>query len=188
MAENKYDHLFISGADAKTQASRPMPAIGMLDGKTFEGCNEYFAFWIGPKSYGAYGTKGWGKIFHGPHTHKFPEVFMHLGTDPDNPMELGAEIEMFMGPEKERHVFTKSTIICLPANFVHGPWRVLKVNRPFLIVTANQSPTHTEKAYRDMMSEDDKKRTLFIDAGYEDEGIKPAFDWPEEAGPRGDYV
>ncbi len=185
---NKYDHLFISGADAKIQAQRPLPAIGMLDGKTFPGCNEYMVFWVGPKSYGAYGKDGWGKIFHGPHEHKTPELFMHLGTDPDNPMDLGAEVEMFMGPEKEKHVFTKSTIICLPANFPHGPWRILNVTRPFLIVTCVQSTKHSEKARRDMVPKEDWKRNIFIDAGYEEEGIKPAFDWPEAAGPRGDYV
>jgi hypothetical protein len=185
---NKYDHLFISGADAKVQAQRPMPAVGMLDGKTFEGCNEYYVFWVGPKSYGAYGTEGWGKIYHGPHEHKYPEVFMHLGTDPDHPLDLGAEVEMFMGPEKERHVFTKSTIICLPANFPHGPWRILKVTRPFMIVTANQSGAHTEKARRDMVPQEDWKRNILIDAGYEDQGIPNRFDWPEAAGPKKEYV
>ena len=112
---------------------------------------------------------------------------MHLGTDPDNPMDLGAEVEMFMGPEKEKHVFNKSTIICLPANFPHGPWRILNVTRPFLIVTINQSTQHTEKARRDMVPEELHKRMIFIDSGYEDEGVPDRFDWPEAAGPRGSY-
>ncbi len=185
---NKYDQLFISGIDPKIQARRPYKAIGFLDGKTFEGCNEYFVFWMGPKPYGSYGTKAWGEISHGPHTHKYPELFMHLGTDPDNPMDLGAEVEMCVGPEMEKHVITRSTIICLPANFVHGPWRILKVTRPFLLVTVNQSTKHTEKAFRDMIPVKDHRRTIFIDEGYEDEGIQARFDWPEEAGPRGDYI
>jgi hypothetical protein len=185
---NQYDHLFISGVDPKIQERRPYATIGFLDGKTFEGCNEYQVFWVGPKPYGAYGTKAWGEIFHGPHMHKYPELFMHLGTDPDNPWDLGAEIEMYMGPEKEKHILTKSTIICLPANFPHGPWRILKVTRPFMIVTVNQNPKHTEKALRDMVSVADQKRNIFIDAGYEDEGIPARFDWPEAAGPRADYM
>ena len=107
-----------------------MPAIGFLDGKTFEGCNEYHVFWVGPKSYGAYGTEGWGKIYHGPHTHKYPEVFIHLGTDPDNPMELGAEVEMCMGPEMEKHVFNKSTIL-FAWSISARPWRVLNFTGRF---------------------------------------------------------
>jgi hypothetical protein len=185
---NKYDHLFISGADPEIQSTRPLPAIGFLDGKTFEGCNGLHVFWVAKTSHNAYGTKGWGEIYHGPHMHKYPELFMHLGTDPENPMELGAEVEMCMGPEMEKHIITKSTIMFLPANFPHSPWRILKVTRPFLIVTVNQSPLHTEKALRDMVPEELRKRMIFIDAGYEDEGIKPTFDWPEAAGPRGHYI
>lgn len=185
---NKYDHLFISGASPEVQAHRPLPAIGFLDGKTFEGCNGYHVFWVGPKSYGPYGTEGWGKISHGPHVHKYPEVFMHLGTDPENPMDLGAEVEMCVGMEMEKHIITRSTIICLPANFPHSPWRILKVTRPFLIVTVNQSTKHTEKALRDMVPKEEHKRMIFMDAGYEDEGIQPAFDWPEEAGPETRYL
>jgi hypothetical protein len=185
---NKYDHLFVSGIDPTIQARRPYPAIGFLDGKTFPGCNEYQVYWMGDKPYGPYGTKAWGEIYHGPHVHKYPEIFMHLGTDPEHPMELGAEVEMTVGPEMEKHVFTKSTIITLPANFPHGPWRILKVTRPFLIVCANQNPVHTEKALRDMASAEEKKRMLFVDEGYEDEGIQPKFDWPEAAGPRATYM
>jgi hypothetical protein len=185
---NKYDHLFISGADPEIQSTRPMPAIGFLDGKTFEGCNGLHVFWVGKTPHNAYGTKRWGEIYHGPHMHKYPELFMHLGTDPDNPMELGAEVEMFVGPEMEKHIITRSTIMYFPANLPHSPWRILKVTRPFLIVTVNQSPLHTEKALRDMVPEELRKRMIFIDAGYEDEGIKPTFDWPEAAGPRGHYI
>ena len=188
MAKNKYDHLFIEKVDPKMQAHRPYATIGMLNGNTFPGCNEYMVFWVGEKPYDAYGKDKWGIISHGPHEHKYPELFIHLGTDPDNPYDLGAEIEMCMGPEMEKHIVTKSTIICLPANFPHGPWTIKKVTRPFLIVTVNQSQTHTEKARRDMVPKDKWKYNIFIDAGYEDQGIKPVFDWPEAAGPRGDYM
>ena len=188
MAKNKYDRLFISGVDPKIQGHRPYATIGFLNGKAFEGCNGYAVFWVGKKPYGAYGTKAWGEIFHGPHMHKYPEIFMHLGTDPDNPWDLGAEVEMCVGPEMEKHVITRSTIIYLPANFPHGLWRILKVSRPFLIVTVNQSTSHTEKALKNMVSKEDLKRMIFIDAGYEDEGIQPAMHWPEAAGPRGEYM
>jgi hypothetical protein len=187
LAKNKYDKYFISGVAPEIQATRPYATLGFLDGKTFKDCNEYSFFWIGDKPYGAYGTKAWGEISHGPHTHKYPEIFVHMGTDPDNPWDLGAEVEMCMGPEMEKHIITKSVIMCLPAGFVHGPWRILKVTRPFIIVTINQNPTHTEKALRKMIPEKDHNRMIFMDQGYEDEGIQPAFDWPELAGPQGKY-
>ena len=141
-----------------------------------------------PEPYGPYGTKAWGEIAHGPHTHKYPELFIHLGTDPDNPMDLGAEVEMHAGPEMEKHIITQSTIMYMPANFVHGPWRVLNVTRPFLVITINQSPSHTEKALRHMIPEKDWSRYIFMDMGYEDEGIENKFDWPEAAGPETRYI
>jgi hypothetical protein len=57
-----------------------------------------------------------------------------------------------------------------------------------MIVTVNQNPTHTERALRDMIPEKDRDRMIFIDAGYEDEGIESKMDWPEKAGPRAEYM
>ena len=190
MAANKYEDLFITNVTAEQMKGRKYATIGFLDGNTFPGCNEYQVFWMGEEPYGVYDNpKGvWGEIFHGPHEHKYPEIFMHLGTDPANPYDLGAEVEMFVGPEMEKHVLTKSTIICLPAGLPHGPWRVMSVRRPFMVVTVNQNGTHTEKARRDMVPEEMHERMLFLDQGYEDEGIEPAFDWPKAAGERGKYI
>ncbi len=182
---NKYDNLFVSGVKPEIQANRPYATIAFLDGTSFEGCNEYQIFWVGAKPYGAYGTETWGKIYHGPHTHKYPEIFVHLGTDPEHPYDLGAEVEMFMGPEMEKHIVTRSTAICIPAGFVHGPWRILKVTRPFMLVTINQAGKHTEKAMKNLVSTDDLKRMIFIDQGYESD--KVVMHWPEEAGPRTQY-
>jgi hypothetical protein len=184
MTGRKYEHLLISGVDPEIQKQRTYAAIGFLNGKTFPGCNDYNIYWIGDKPYGAYGTKKWGEIMHGPHEHKYPELLIHLGTDPDHPFDLGAEIEMCLGEEMEKYTFNRSTIVCIPAHFVHAPWRILKVTRPFLMIEINQSTVRTEKARKDLVSPEDLKRTLFVDAGYEDEGITPGEYWPEAAGLR----
>jgi hypothetical protein len=184
---HKYDHLFISGVSPEIQKNRRYATIGFLDSTVFEGCNEVQVFWVGDKPYGGYGTRAWGEFYHGPHVHKYPELMIHLGTDPDNPWDLGAEIEMHAGPEMEKHIITRSTIFYFPANFVHGPFRIMKVTRPILKITINQSPKHTEKALRNLISKEDQKRMIFIDAGYEDEGIEPRIQLPEEAGPNAKY-
>jgi len=93
-----------------------------------------------------------------------------------------------VGPEMEKHIVTKSTIIFLPPNFIHSPWTIKKVTRPFLLVTVNQSINHTEKAFRDLVPKEKWDRTIFMDAGYEDEGIKPSFTWPKAAGPETRYI
>jgi hypothetical protein len=181
MAKRKYEKLFISGAPPEIQARRPYAAIAFIDGKTFKGCNNYAIFWIGDKPYGAYGHKSWGQIFHGPHTHKYPELLIHLGTDPNNPMDLGAEIEMCMGEEMEKYTFNKSMVIYIPANFVHAPWRILKVTRPFIMIEINQSTSDTEKSRQGLVSKEDLKRMIFIDVGYDSD--EEVWHWPEAAGP-----
>ncbi len=178
----KYEHLLISGVDPEIQKQRTYAAIAFINGKTFEGCNDYNIFWVGDKPYGAYGTKSWGEIMHGPHEHQYPELLIHLGTDPDHPLDLGAEIEMCLGEEMEKHTFNRSTVICIPANFPHAPWRILKVTRPFLMIEINQSTRRTEKSRKDLVSQEDLKRMIFVDAGYE--GIEESMHWPEAAGPR----
>jgi hypothetical protein len=181
--KGKYDHLFISGVDPEIQKQRTYAAIGFLNGNTFKDCNDYNIYWIGPKPYGAYGTNKWGEVMHGPHEHKYPELLVHLGTDPENPFDLGAEVEMHLGPEMEKHVFNRSTIVCIPAGLIHSPWRVLNVKRSFILCEINQTTERGEKSHKELVSQEDLKRMIFVDNGYEDEGIKPAVHWPEAAGP-----
>jgi len=58
---------------------------------------------------------------HDPPAQKDPEVLGMLGTDPDDPRDLGAEIDLYMGKEMGKHAITKSTLVYLPANFLHCP-------------------------------------------------------------------
>ena len=101
---------------------------------------------------------------HGPHTHKTPEVLVALGTDIEHPDELGAEIELSMGPEMEKHLITKSTLVYIPADFIHCPFRVLKVTRPFLFIQAQYSPKLTETSLRKLVAQELRDKMIFIDA------------------------
>ena len=66
------------------------------------------------------------------HTHDFDEVLCFIGTDPDNPHDLGGEIEFHMGDEK--HTFDKTTTIFVPKGVPHCPFIHNRVDRPFLLV------------------------------------------------------
>ena len=101
---------------------------------------------------------------HGPHTHRTPEVLVALGTDVENPRELGAEIELSMGAEMEKHLITKSTLVFIPANFIHCPFRVLKVTRPFLFIQAQYSGKLTETSLKKLVAEELRDKMIFIDA------------------------
>lgn len=92
---------------------------------------------------------------------------LHIGTDPDNPYDLGAEIEFCMGEEMEKHLITTSCAVYLPAEFPHSPWVIKKVYRPFVVVTICQEETHTEKPRPDLISEEAAKHMMFINQGYD---------------------
>ena len=68
-----------------------------------------------------------------PHTHPTTQVMCFLGTNPDDPTDLGAEFEICLGKEEERHVFTKATAIVTPPFLPHWPGGLLKCGRPIIM-------------------------------------------------------
>lgn len=63
-----------------------------------------------------------------PHVHDCDEVLGFYGSDPQDPYDLGGEVEIHINGEK--HILTKSTLVYLPAGLVHLPLYVNKVDRP----------------------------------------------------------
>lgn len=130
--------------------------VVFADRDIIEGCQYFSVMYMGEMA-----TKTLG---HGPHKHKAPEVLVALGTDPAKPRDLGAVFEVFMGAEMERHVVDQSTLIYIPANTIHCPFRVLEVRRPFIFIQAQYSPKLEETAMRDLVPADLRNKYIFIDA------------------------
>jgi hypothetical protein len=126
------------------------------DGDIIEGCHFFSAMLMGESA-----TKIAG---HGPHKHRDPEVLVALGTDPDHPQELGAEYEVFMGPEMEKHVINKPSLVFIPGGFIHCPFRVTRVTRPFIFIEAQYSPKDVETSFRDMVPADMRNKYIWIDS------------------------
>lgn len=135
------------------------------DNDIIEGCHFFSAMLMGESA-----TKIAG---HGPHKHRDPEVLVALGTDPDHPQELGAEYEVFMGPEMEKHVVSKPSLVFIPGNFIHCPFRVTRVTRPFIFIEAQYSPKDVETALRDMVPADMRNKYIFIDSDGSSQKGKP---------------
>jgi hypothetical protein len=72
----------------------------------------------------------------GSHKHKEGEIIGFFSSDPDNPYDLGAEIEFWL--EKDKFMITKSCMIFVPPNMEHCPLILHRVDRPvfhFSVVT-----------------------------------------------------
>lgn len=68
-----------------------------------------------------------------PHVHDTDEIIGFFGSDPDNPYDLGGEIEIWL--EDEKQVITKSALIFVPAGMKHCPLILKRVDRPIFHFT-----------------------------------------------------
>ena len=151
MAENKDDKYFLKNSPPGYEFVMG-PILQRMDTRTIEGSNFYFIHWVLPHE------KPHMKVGHPPHIHSEAELLIHIGTDPDNPEDLGAEVELYVGPEQERHVITESTVVFLPPNFIHGPWNPLRTTRPWIFIEVNQGLAHTEKFYPQLLDKETRAK------------------------------
>ena len=64
--------------------------------------------------------------YHGP-----DEYLFFLGASfPDLVGSFDAEIEFFLGPEYERYVVTKASVLYVPGNLEHNPCEIRRVGKP----------------------------------------------------------
>jgi hypothetical protein len=87
------------------------------------------------------------------HEHEFDEVLNFIGTDPDNPHDLGAEVEVWIGGEM--HVITTTTSVFVPKGVPHCPLIHRRVDRPFLLVVVAMGG-HYPSAIEDALQHPEK--------------------------------
>ena len=79
--------------------------------------------------------------FKVPHVHDNAEILGFYGTNPDDPYDLGGEIEIVI--DGEMHVLTKSSLVFLPGGLPHCPLTVTKVDRPIFHFSIVMDPQYT---------------------------------------------
>ena len=67
---------------------------------------------------------------HDEHYHDFDEMIGFIGSNPDDPYDLGGEIEI--GIDGELHRLTKSSLIFIPGGLKHLPLSIIRLDRPIL--------------------------------------------------------
>ena len=158
MVETKYGKYFFSGLRPGQKAGRGLD-LAFLDDESMKGSHFYRITWMQPTA--APTSPAPALRGRGPHIHKYTELLVHLGTNPDDPFDLGAEVEMCMGKEMEPHIITKSTVVYIPANFLHAPWTVKRADRPWIFMQINQGPKHTTKEYPQILPKEMRGEMIF---------------------------
>ena len=70
----------------------------------------------------------------GSMVHDFDQCLMLIGANPDDMSEFDAEVELYLGEEREKHIINSSTVVHIPAGLVHCPLNIAKVNKPILFM------------------------------------------------------
>ncbi|MBN1905232.1 MAG: hypothetical protein JW927_09065 [Deltaproteobacteria bacterium] len=75
------------------------------------------------------------------HHHDTDEYLFFLGAElPDLVGSFDGEIEYFMGPEYERHVVTKATVLYIPAGLEHNPCDIKRLTKPMMFSALQLAP------------------------------------------------
>jgi hypothetical protein len=112
-------------------------------GKDLEGMDLNFC-WSIHKNPGLW-MRGPGR---GAHVHPHDEVLVFAGTEPSDIDYLGAEIQIDLGAEHERHIITEPTAVVLPAGLPHNPIVTRWVDKPFGVLMMSLGARH-ETTYID---------------------------------------
>jgi len=131
---NKYSHLW----STKLKENTLVPSVIPSPQAYFRGDSDL------P---GAKINCGW-QIFINPirlemesHHHDHDEYQFYLGaTFPDLVGSFDAEIEVFLGPEYERHLITEACVLYLPAGFEHNPCDFRRVTKPVFFTSYDMAP------------------------------------------------
>ena len=112
----------------------PEPCVWM-EGKDLEGFNAHFSYGFIKKPCSLHPVKE-------TLVHPYNELLVFAGTDNTNILNLGAEISVELGEEREVHTFTDPSVIIVPKGMPHGPVTIKNISRPIVHFAIGLSPTY----------------------------------------------
>jgi hypothetical protein len=80
-----------------------------------------------------------------PHNHDWDEYIMFIGTSPEDPWDLGGEVEFWL--EDEKHIINKTCALFVPRGVYHCPFYIRKVDRPFVLITTGGALKYSHMSY-----------------------------------------
>ena len=73
----------------------------------------------------------------GEHVHEYDEAIAYIGTNPDDPYDLGGEVELWI--DGKPNILDRSFIAFVPAGIKHCPLKIRRVDRPIFHFTAGMA-------------------------------------------------
>ena len=132
---SEYSHLIKPLNIQKVSAGAKTKDLIRMTGDQLEGFNLNFAIGLCAETGQWYQGKG-------AHVHPYDECLIFFGHDPKSLGYLGAEIEIALGKEQEKHTFNVPTVVTVPRGLPHLPLVVKRVDKPFGFIVYNLGPKH----------------------------------------------
>jgi hypothetical protein len=143
MAQTKYSKYHIKipirevGANMKVK-SVTLPTRTYMSNKLVPGCNVYLEFtWVQAMPEPAF-------VVPAVHSHPYDQVTLLIGSDPNNPEYLGAEIESHLGGE--RLISDKTNALFIPKGVEHGRVSWQSFEKPHILMSIMLGTGNFEEA------------------------------------------
>jgi len=144
MATGQYDQLFIRGPKPGGTSDYDKRITAHVDDTILKGSYFFSAMFMAPE----YSTG-----INAAHSHQHDEILFFHGLDPDNPTELGWEIDLYMGDEFIRHTITTTSLIYLPKQFMHCPI-ITRMKKPVFHAFTIFGPTGAKKDFDGLIKQE----------------------------------
>jgi hypothetical protein len=76
------------------------------------------------------------------HTHDRDQFLIFAGGNPMNVRDFGAEIELYLGKEGEKHIINTPALVHIPAGLWHGPLIYTRIDRPIEFLDIYLAPVY----------------------------------------------
>jgi hypothetical protein len=84
-----------------------------------------------------------------PHIHDFPIVMSFIGANPENIFDFDAEIEFYLGGEKQ--VITTTAIVSVPPGLAHCPLIFKRVGKPLVFLEVMLTDKYVRREVQDQV-------------------------------------
>ena len=78
----------------------------------------------------------------GAHAHDFDQFLCFYGGNPQDVTDFGAEVELSIGEEGEKHIINTTTIVHIPGGMMHCPLNFKRVDRPIIFMNVALTPEY----------------------------------------------
>jgi hypothetical protein len=77
-----------------------------------------------------------------PHAHDFDQFLHFYGGNSMDITDFGAEIELSLGEEGEKHIINTTTVVHIPKGVIHCPLNFKRVERPIIFMNVALTPEY----------------------------------------------